>query len=311
MTKKLYHLKSKTMEQFFKISITDNNYPKLLREISHAPEFFYVWGRRENFYLLDSPSIAVVGTRRCSEYGRETARYFASSLSQSGLTIVSGLANGIDEEAHKAVLKTGGKTIAVIGSGMDKESLYPSNNYALAREIAESDGLVISEHKAGVPALPQHFPQRNRIVSGLCLGVIVVEAKEKSGALITADFALQQNREVFAVPGPIFNLNSAGPNLLIQKGAKLVLKPEDVLEELTNISLAFNIPENRRNEKEHLLDSEEERKIMEILRQECLNIDEITQKLNLPITTISPVLSVLEIKGIVAKRDEKYVIIQQ
>lgn len=303
--KKFLLITIKTMTSIQKISIAEENYPALLKEIPHAPENFYIWCKDEAFELFNKPAIAIVGTRRCSDYGRDTAKYFAQNLSQAGFVIVSGLARGIDEVAHTSTLEVKGKTIAVIGSGMDKKSLYPQENYALAERIVQEGGIVISEYKEGTPAHPFHFPARNRIVSGLSLGVVVIEAKEKSGALITANFALEHNREVFAVPGPIFHLNAKGPNSLIQKGAKLVVSLEDIIEEFPNLALHYKQEQTFEN---YETTSEEEGKIIHTLKNEPMTIDQIVQSLNLPITTISPILSVLEIKGIINKQDQKYIL---
>lgn len=205
----------------------DDAFPRLLRETFDPPAFLWVRGRLDD---RDASSVAVVGTRRATEYGRRTAYHFAAGLAEAGYTIVSGLAHGIDAAAHRGALEAGGRTIAVLGSGVDR--IYPARHAALAREI-ERAGAVLSEYAMGAAPDAPNFPRRNRIVSGLARGTLVVEAYETGGALITARLALEQNREVFAVPSPIHSPAGAGANTLIQRGyAKLVSRVEDVLEEL-------------------------------------------------------------------------------
>ncbi|MBI2451344.1 MAG: DNA-protecting protein DprA [Parcubacteria group bacterium] len=201
-------------EEIELLTIKDKNYPLRLKEIPQAPALLYIKG---NLDPKDELAIAIVGTRRLSQYGDTTARKLSEKLAEAGLTIVSGLALGIDASAHEAALSAGGRTIAVLGSGLDEAHLYPKENLKLAKKIAKN-GALISEFPLGTGAWPQNFPLRNRIISGLSKGVIVVEAKAKSGALITADIALEQNRDVFAVPGSIFSENSIGPNSLIKMG---------------------------------------------------------------------------------------------
>lgn len=210
------------------ITIQDKDYPKLLKEIYAPPPLLYVKG---NIEPKDDFSIGIVGTRELSSYGREITPLITTDLSQAGLTIVSGLAKGIDTLAHKAALKIGNRTIAVLGSGLDKKSIYPFSNKYLAEEISEN-GALLSEFPIKTQPLAQHFPQRNRIVAGLSLGILVIEAPERSGALITAKDALEQNRDVFAIPGHILSNNSLGPNNLIKLGAKLVNNANDIIEEL-------------------------------------------------------------------------------
>lgn len=211
------------------ISINNPWYPPLLREIAQPPETLWYRGT-----LLENEKncFAVVGTRKPTYYGEEVTPKLAEELTLAGLTIVSGLATGIDALAHQAALKGGGRTIAVLGSGVDDESLFPKENLGLMHRIIESGGLVLSEFPPGTPARKEHFPQRNRIISGISRGVLVVEAPPRSGSLITARYALEQDREVFAVPGPITSAYSWGPNFLILQGAHPVLKAENILDEL-------------------------------------------------------------------------------
>ncbi|MBI1975170.1 MAG: DNA-protecting protein DprA [Parcubacteria group bacterium] len=207
------------------------DYPPLLCEIQSPPKILYIHGTLEP----DEDYFAIVGTRKPTAYGREIARLFSEALSRAGFTIVSGLALGIDAVAHKACLEASGRTIGVLGCGIDR--IYPEENRRLGEEVA-MHGALISELSPGTPSLPFHFPQRNRIISGLSKGVLVIEAGEKSGALITASYAAEQNREVFAIPGPVTSPMSAGTNALIQQGAKLVRTPEDVLIEFSRLPLA-------------------------------------------------------------------------
>ena len=204
------------------------NYPYLLKQIHDPPKQLYIKG---SIIEQDKKAIAIVGTRNCSDYGKKIAFDFSFKLGKLGITIISGLASGIDTQAHKGALEANARTIAVIGTGMDKESFYPKENYELLKQITKN-GAVISEYKEGSRGTKYSFPQRNRMISGLSLGVIIIEAPEKSGALITADFAIEQNREVFVVPGPINSENSKGTNELIKQGAKLVTNINDILEEL-------------------------------------------------------------------------------
>jgi len=211
------------------ISIESEYYPEQLKEIYDAPLKLYVLGNKE---LLNQIGIAIVGTRKASEYGKKVALQFSRALSEIGFNIISGLALGIDSCAHLGTLQQGslGKTIAVLGSGLDE--IYPKQNVELARQILKNGGCVVSEYPIGTKPEKLNFPQRNRIISGLSKGVLVVEAGEKSGSLITADFALEQGREVFAVPGNICNSTSNGTNDLIKQGAKLVTNIKDIIEEL-------------------------------------------------------------------------------
>lgn len=211
------------------ISIESKEYPEQLREIYDAPLKLYVLGNKE---ILKQSSIAIVGARKATEYGKEVALQFSKDLSKNGINIISGLALGIDTCAHLGTLYPDsiGKTIAVLGSGLDE--IYPKQNISLARKIIQMGGCLISEYPLGAKPEKMHFPKRNRIISGLSKGVLIVEASEKSGSLITADFALEQGRDVFAVPGNISSSTSVGTNNLIKQGAKLVTSYEDILVEV-------------------------------------------------------------------------------
>lgn len=266
----------------------DPQYPALLREIDQAPPVLYVRGE-----LLpeDEIAAAVVGTRRISAYGRQVAEDMTGSLVRNGVTIISGLARGTDAAAHKAALRAGGRTLAVLGSGVDK--IYPPEHRGLADEIMQS-GAVISDYPPGTPPESSNFPPRNRIISGLALATIVIEAGETSGATITAAFAAEQGREVLALPGNITSPNSIGTNRLIQNGARPLLKPEDILE-------AMNIHQvnTRRVARRILPEDETELQILEILTNGVLSVDEISFLTGLPIEKISATLAVMELKGFV------------
>ncbi|KOC87418.1 DNA-protecting protein DprA [Erwinia iniecta] len=205
------------------------DYPPQLKNIASYPPLLFIAGNRE---ILSSPQLAVVGSRDCSHYGREWGAYFTQALALSGLTITSGLALGIDGVAHRAALDVEGKTIAVLGSGL--AALYPKRHTALASEIIAAGGALVSEFPLSTRPLPQHFPQRNRIISGLSAGVLVIEATLRSGSLVTARYALEQNREVYALPGALGNSGSEGVHWLIQQGALLVAHPNNILEEMNS-----------------------------------------------------------------------------
>ncbi len=208
------------------ITLADEGYPPLLREIYDPPIALYVRGDLKA--ALENPAIAVVGSRRCSTYGTNAANFLARELAAQGVTIISGLARGIDGAAHRGALETNGKTLGVIGTGLDIN--YPKEHKKLTDEIAAT-GAVVSEFPLGTPPLPQNFPYRNRVISGLSFGVLIIEAAEHSGSLITARMAYEQGREVFAVPGNITSQTSFGPNFLIKDGAKLVQQARDIIEE--------------------------------------------------------------------------------
>ncbi|MEX1064230.1 MAG: DNA-processing protein DprA [Candidatus Paceibacterota bacterium] len=215
-------------EKIDMITVYDNNYPTLLRHISDPPFLIYTRGSKD---VWNEDCFAVVGTRAMSEYGERSASRLTADLAKSGFVIVSGLALGIDTVAHRSALAARVKTIAVLGCGIDDQTIYPRQNQALAREIIQSGGTVMSEYAPGVYGSRFTGPQRNRIITGLSKGVLVVEADIKSGAMITAKCAVDQNRDVFAIPGDIFARTSFGTNNIIKKGAKLVSSIEDILEE--------------------------------------------------------------------------------
>lgn len=217
-----YHIKYMKENNIKIININEREYPQALKEIYDPPISLYVKG---NIEKLNNKNIGIVGCRECTTYGKKSAEYFAYNLSKQNINIVSGLAKGIDSYAHLGSLNTG-NTIAVLGNGLDM--IYPKENLELANEIIKRGGTIISEYPCGTKPDKMKFPARNRIISGISSGIIVIEAKEKSGTLITVDFALEQGREVFVVPGNINSINSVGTNDLIKQGARLVTTYEDV-----------------------------------------------------------------------------------
>ncbi|MDD4938921.1 MAG: DNA-processing protein DprA [Candidatus Omnitrophica bacterium] len=273
----------------FKLKIVttgDEDYPDNLKEIPGAPIVLYVKG---DLKKEDRSAIAIVGSRRASPYGLENACRFSGDLAGSGMTVVSGLARGVDTAAHKGALKKGGRTIAVIGSGFGH--IYPPENKKLAEEICRS-GAVISEFPVGAKPLPENFPRRNRVISGLSLGVLVAEAAMNSGALITADFALEQGREVFALPGKIDSENSFGTNELIKQGAKLVSSAEEIMEE-------FNLPVQKDHPVRALSDGES--LLYRLLSDEPLYFDDIAERSGMSVVEISSGLLKLQMRKLVSQ----------
>ena len=266
----------------------DGDYSRNLREVYGPPPVLYVRGRIE---AQDEFSVAVVGTRRASIYGKEAARMIGEGLAQAGVTVVSGLALGIDTVAHRACLDAGGRTIAVLGCGID--ITYPAQNARLAAEIAER-GALVSEYALGTRPEARNFPPRNRIISGLSLGTVVVEADMGSGARITADFAAEQGREVFAVPGNIFARGCQGTNRLIQEGAKLVSRVSDILEEL-NLTMVGEQTQVRAA----IPSNDTEAAILARLSAEPVHVDDLGRAVGLPIAQVSSTLALMELKGMV------------
>jgi len=270
------------------ISLSDKTYPPLLKQIPDPPSRLYFCG---NIDCLKEKCFAVVGTRRCSAYGKELALNIAGELASAGLTIVSGLAPGIDTFAHLAALERKQKTIAVLGTGLDEKSLYPKSNLGLAKRIVETQGCLVSEYPPGTAGSKITFPKRNRIISGLSLGVLVVEAKLKSGALITAAFAKSQKRKLFAIPGPVNSLNSQGPNLLIKKDAILTRNSEDILRELKLK------PKPKTQTLRTQAQSGPEALILGCLKEAPLEINQIIEITKLPAAQVISLLTLLEIEG--------------
>lgn len=270
------------------ITCNSPDYPQRLKEIHDYPPIIYIRG---TLLSEDECCVAVVGTRRSTAYGRQVTEEIVTDLSKNRITIVSGLAKGIDSIAHRAALDAGGRTIAIFASGLD--TVYPAENVRLAREIIER-GALISEYPLGTRPKADNFPRRNRILSGVSLGVLVVEAGEKSGALITAEQALQQNREVFAIPGSILSPTSRGTNNLLQQGAKLVRNYLDILEEL-NLAMVTQQLEM----KELLPTDRTESLLLKQLSAEPTHIDEICRQSGLAAALVGGTLTMMELKGMV------------
>lgn len=266
----------------------DDGYPSRLKEIDQPPPVLYLRG---SLVPEDEWAVAIVGTRGITAYGRQVTAELASVLARRGVTVVSGLARGVDAEAHKACLATGGRTFAVLGSGVDQ--IYPPEHRQLAERII-AGGALISDYAPGTPPDGINFPPRNRIISGLSLAVIVVEAGEHSGALITAEFAVDQGRDVFAVPGNINAPKSLGCNWLIQQGARPLLSPDDVLEALDIASVQLH-----RVARSVLPKDEVEAKLLAVLGKEALHVDEIRAQVDMPIEKVSATLALMELKGMV------------
>lgn len=266
----------------------DPEYPSHLNEIDQPPPVLYLRGE---ITTEDAWAVAIVGTRGVTAYGRQVTEELATALAHNGVTIVSGLARGVDAIAHNAALKAGGRTLAVLGSGVDK--IYPPEHRALAEKIV-AQGAVISDYAPGTPPDSANFPPRNRIISGLSMAVVVVEAGDTSGALITAEFAVEQGREVFAVPGSIFAPQSKGPNRLISNGAKILLSPQGVLEAL---DLTRNV--ERREIRKAVPADPTEAALLEALGAEPAHVDDIRSRVELPIEQVSAALAMMELKGMV------------
>ncbi len=265
------------------------NYPALLRQIPAAPPVLFVRG---TFAPVDEWAVAVVGTRRLSAYGRLVTHELVTGLARNGITIVSGLARGIDGVAHRAALEADGRTIAVMGCGIDR--VYPPEHRDLSHAIVDGHGAIVTDFPLGTEPSSVNFPARNRLISGLSLGVLVVEAGERSGALITARFALEQDRDVFAVPGNINSPVSVGANRLIQQGAKLVMRIEDILEELN-----LRMVTEQAAAQAVLPDSAEEAALLSQLSSQPLHVDDLGRLTGMPSYLVSSTLTLMELKGMV------------
>jgi len=264
------------------------DYPRNLRNIAAPPPVLFVKG---SLTEGDEWAVAMVGTRRATAYGKEVARELAAGLAANGVTVVSGLARGIDAVAHRAAIEAGGRTLAVLGCGVD--TVYPPEHRELGEAITQH-GALVSDYAIGTPPEAANFPPRNRLISGLSKGVVVVEGAEDSGALITTDYAAEQGREVFAVPGNINARSSRGPNKLIQQGATMVLGVNDILEEL-NLTLVTE----RKEARAALPADATEQRVLENLTTGPLHIDDLAVQLELPIAQLSGTLALMELKGMV------------
>lgn len=264
-------------EEYLQRSIGLDDFPKKLYILGNLPK-------------KNIPTIAIVGSRKPTQYGREVTERLAGDLARAGVVVISGLALGIDSIAHRATLEASGITIAVLANGLD--TIYPRNHQALARQIVENDGAILSEYESGTPPLPFRFLQRNRIVSGLADGIVVVEAATRSGTLSTAAHALDQNKEVFAVPGNITSPLSSGCNALIKQGATPVTDTKDILDII--------VPSDKTEQTQFILgDTPEEVSILQLLQSGLRDGDELLQKTKLDPTTFNQTLTMLEIKGMI------------
>lgn len=271
------------------ITKNDKSYPNNLKELDNAPVVLYYIG---NLSKNDDNAVSIVGSRKMTSYGKEVAEKFSQELAGYGITIVSGLARGIDTVAHRSVLSVGGRTLAVIASGLD--TIYPPENIGLAREIVKKGSAIFSEYPLGYPALPTNFPSRNRIVSGLSKAVIVIEGLKKSGTLLTASHAAEQGRAVFAVPGQITSPLSEAPHFLLQNGAKLAVSSKDILDELD-----LQVKVDKDKVSQVLPESEEEKHLWNILEREPLHLDEIARMSKVQVSKVSSTLMTMCLKGMI------------
>lgn len=271
------------------ITINEKNYPENLVDLADAPPVLYIKGK---LTPADSNAVAIVGTRKMTSYGREVTEKFAGELAGLGVTIISGLARGVDTVAHKGALDAAGRTIAIIGRGLDE--VYPQENTQLAKKIAEGSGAILSEYPLGYPAFRENFASRNRIISGLSKAVLVIEGAKKSGTLLTASAAAEQGRHVFAIPGQITSPMSAAPHFLIENGAKIAFSVKDILDELD-----LQLMVDRQAMEKVMPESPEEEKLIEILDTEPLHLDEIAAISSLKVEDVSARLTIMELKGLV------------
>lgn len=273
------------MEDYIEININDEIYPSKLKNIKNAPKKLYVRG---NLELIRSNSIAIVGSRECTSYGFYKAYEFAKELSKKEICVISGLAQGIDTAAHLGAMHQKGKTIAVLGTGLNK--IFPKENEILAKSIIKNGGLIISEYGLNQERKSENFPRRNRIMSGLSNGILVVEAKNKSGTLITARYAKEQGKKIFCLPGNIDNINSSGTNKLIKNGAILVAEIKDMLDE-------FTIDNEEENKKEEV--NREYKEVYDVLGTVPMHINEICKKTNSSMAEVNQIITMLEIEGLI------------
>lgn len=285
------------------VTFLDNDYPQLLKEIADPPLALFMVGDRT---LLSTPQIAIVGTRNPTAAGREMARQFAQYLAEAGLTITSGLAFGVDAAAHQGVLTGSGKTIAVCGTGLDL--VYPAKHRQLAEQISQQ-GALVSEFPLGTQPIKFNFPQRNRIISGLSVGTLVVEAALRSGSLITAHAAMEQGREVFAIPGSIHNPLSKGCHQLIRQGAKLVETTDDILEDLGSLIKISITDMNQQLEKDlriPILDPEYQQ-LLDFIGHETISVDTLVVRSGLSIEVVASMLLMLELQSLIGRQPGGYI----
>jgi DNA processing protein len=279
----------------------DETYPQRLKEIDQPPPVLYIRG---DYLPEDLFAVAVVGTRRVTAYGRQITEELAAYLASNGITVISGLARGVDAIAHQTALKAGGRTIGVLGSGVDK--IYPPEHRGLAEKMMGS-GAIVSDYAPGTPPDASNFPPRNRIISGLSLAVVVIEAGETSGALITAEFAAEQGREIFAVPGSILAPQSKGTNKLIQNGALPLLSVNDLMQALNLTRMG-----EHKAARKVIPSNETEARLLNVLSEQPLHVDEIRNRTELPIEKVSATLALMELKGMVRQvGGMKYVAVRE
>ena len=290
------HIRAVDSKGITVVGYNDRCYPEVLKEIEGAPVVLYMKG---DYQPDDRYGIAVVGSRKHTQYGEVVTQKISNGLAAAGLTIISGMARGIDTFAHQSALSSGGRTIAVLGSGPDV--YYPAENKGLMERISLC-GCVISEFPPGTMPNRENFPRRNRLISGLSMGVLVVEATADSGSLITANYAAEQNKEVFAVPGNITSPNSEGTNMLIRQGAKIVLRTDDIIEELAPVLRGFI---NKAKNTQSIDLSEEENRLCSVLTGEPRHIDLLSRETALPVHKILELMLSLELKGIVRQSNGK------
>lgn len=284
-------------EQCHILTFQDELYPALLKQIPAAPPVIYVKG---NLKILNSPQIGIVGSRNPTPVGLETAYHFGWSLCKAGLLVTSGLALGIDGASHRGALAATGQTIAVMGRGLSQ--IYPMRHHLLAQQILNSGGTWVSEYPPKTPVRPEFFPRRNRLISGLSMGILVVEASLKSGSLITARYALEQNRDIFAIPGAVQNPNAKGCHWLIRQGAKLVEKVSDILEELPGTYIdPESVPESSATLDPTL------RSLLECVDFSATPLDVIMSRTQMSYRTVSSLLVELELKGLVISQTGGYI----
>jgi DNA processing protein len=283
------------------VTQADPRYPERLLQIADPPPYLYVYGTSAAFPVC----IAMVGSRNATAYGLSTTRRLSRDLVRQGITVVSGLARGIDTAAHEGALQGGGRTVAVLGSGLAQ--IYPQENEELCHRIADGGGAVISEFPLETGPDPHHFPQRNRIISGLSLGTVVVEATRRSGSLITARMALEQNREIFAVPGSVNSFKSMGTHALIKEGAKLVTHVGDILEELPPLAVKTADPADKAAPRPPSAAAltEEEQAVLAVLSPYPIHVDELTRQVAIASGRVAGILLTLELKGLIRQEPGK------
>lgn len=272
------------MKQIF---FDDSMYPDILKDIDNPPQKIYSLG---NIKLMKIPSIAIIGSRNASEYGKKYTKLFSSELAKKGFCIISGMAKGIDAIAHKSAIEVGGRTIAVLGSGFN--NIYPKENTDLFYKIIKTNNLVITEYDLNIKPSKENFPKRNRIISGLAIGVLVIEAAYRSGTSITANYAINQGKDVFCIPNTINESKGVGTNNLIKKGANLVTSPKDIIDKYKNLNL-----KSINKKKEEVFINPEYIDVYKAIKNNPTDLEEIYMKLNKSISEINMIITILEMDG--------------